>query len=86
MTAPDVDEKPYKIIFDGKGCIGSGKCAEVSDNWEMSLQTGLASAKSHYVDEDQLDEQLEAVRVCPARNGDGVITVIDRRTGEEVEP
>ena len=85
MTAPDVDEKPYKIIFEGKGCIGAGRCAEVSDNWTMSLETGLAQARSHYVDEDELEENLEAARVCPAKNGDGVISVVDRRTGETVD-
>jgi len=86
VTAPSVEEKPYKIIFDGKGCIGSGKCAEVSDNWEMKIETGLARARSHYIDEDELEHNLDAARVCPARNGEGVITVIDRETGEEVEP
>lgn len=86
MTAPDIEEKPYKIIFEGKGCIGSGKCAEVSENWEMNLETGLAQAGSHYIDEGELEHNLEAARVCPAKNGEGVITVIDRETGEEVQP
>lgn len=86
MTAPDIEEKPYKIIFEGKGCIGSGKCAEVSENWEMNLETGLAQARSHYIDEEELEHNLDAARVCPAKNGEGVITVIDRETGEELEP
>ena len=84
MTAPDVDDKPYKIIFEGKGCIGAGKCAEVSDNWTMDVETGIAKPKTNYVDEDELADELEAARVCPARNGDGVIRVIDRRNGEEI--
>jgi ferredoxin len=85
VTAPDIEEKPYKIIFEGKGCIGSGKCAEVSQNWGMNLETGLAQAGSHYIDESELEHNIEAARVCPARNGDGVITVVDRRTGEELD-
>ena len=86
MTAPDISEKPYKIIFEGRGCIGAGKCAEVSDNWGMDVETGLAKQRTNYVDEDEVDDELEAARVCPARNGEGVISVIDRRTGEELEP
>jgi ferredoxin len=86
LTAPDIEEKPYKIVFEGKGCIGAGRCAEVSGNWEMSLETGLANPKTHYIDEDELEENLEAARVCPAKNGDGVIHIIDRRTGDEIQP
>jgi ferredoxin len=86
MTAPDVDEKPYKIIFEGRGCIGAGRCAEVSDNWTMDIETGIAKPETNYVDEDELEDELEAARVCPAKNGDGVIRIVDRRTGDELKP
>lgn len=86
MTAPDVDEKPYKIIFEGRGCIGAGRCAEVSDNWTMDIETGIAKPETNYVDEDELEDELKAARVCPAKNGDGVIRIVDRRTGDELKP
>lgn len=86
MTAPDIEQKPYKIIFEGKGCIGSGKCAEVSDNWTMDIETGIAKPETNYVDEDELEDELKAARVCPAKNGDGVIRIVDRRTGDELKP
>lgn len=85
MTKPSIDEKPYKIVFEGGSCIGTGRCAEVSENWEMELATGLAHPVEHYITEDELEDNLEAARVCPAKNGEGVITVLDRRTGEPVE-
>ncbi|AKU08249.1 ferredoxin [Haloferax gibbonsii] len=85
-NAPPVDEKPYKIIFEANKCFGAGRCAEVADNWEMDLETGLARAKSYFVGEDDLDENIEAAEVCPAKKGRGVIHVIDRRTDEELSP
>jgi len=85
-AAPSVDEKPYRIVFEGDHCIGTGECAQVSANWEMDLGTGKARAKSHFLSEDELDENLTAARRCPARNGLGVIHIVDRRTGEEIYP
>lgn len=84
--APPVEEKPYKIIFEANKCFGAGRCAEVADNWEMDLETGLARAKSYFVGEDELDENIRAAEVCPAKKGRGVIHVIDRRTDEELAP
>ncbi len=52
----------------------------------MDLETGLARAKSYFVGEDELDENVEAAEVCPAKKGRGVIHVIDRRTDEELSP
>ncbi|WP_158059169.1 ferredoxin [Halorussus halophilus] len=85
-STPAVSEKPYKIVFEGDGCFGAGKCAEVAANWEMDFSTGLASPDSYFVGEDELAENVRAAEVCPAKKGRGVIHVIDRRTGEEIAP
>jgi ferredoxin len=84
--APPVAEKPYKIIFEANRCIGAGKCAEVSDNWSLDLSTGIASPEAYFVGEDDLEENVRAAEVCPAKKDRGVIHVIDRRTGEELAP
>ncbi|WP_436936166.1 ferredoxin [Halovenus marina] len=84
--APPVAEKPYKIIFEANACIGAGKCAEVSDNWELSLETGIAQPRAYFIDESQLQENVRAAEVCPAKKDRGVIHVIDRETGAELAP
>ncbi len=84
--APSVEEKPYRIVFEGTHCIGTGECAQVSSNWEMDLSTGKARAKSQFLSERELEENLEAARRCPARNGLGVIHIVDRRTNDEIYP
>ncbi|ERG98588.1 MAG: hypothetical protein J07HQX50_02629 [Haloquadratum sp. J07HQX50] len=84
--APSVETKPYKIIFEANKCFGAGRCAEVADNWEMDISTGLASPQSYFLDEDQLEENIDAAEVCPAKKDAGVIHVIDRRTDEEISP
>jgi ferredoxin len=84
--APPVDEKPYKIIFEANKCIGAGKCAEVSGNWELDLSTGIASPKAYFIDEAALDENVRAAEVCPAKKDAGVIHVVDRESGEEIAP
>jgi ferredoxin len=84
--APPVAEKPYKIIFEANKCFGAGKCAEVSDNWEMDLASGMAKPGTYFIDEDDLDHNVAAADACPAKKGDGCIHVIDRRTAEEVAP
>ncbi|MFC7215472.1 ferredoxin [Saliphagus sp. GCM10025334] len=83
---PPVDEKPYKIIFEANKCFGAGKCAEVSDNWEMDLQTSLARPNSYFIGEDDLEDNVRAAEVCPAKKDQGCIHVIDRRTDEEIAP
>jgi ferredoxin len=83
---PPVAEKPYKIIFEANKCIGAGKCAEVSENWELDLSTGIAAPKTYFIDESELDENIRAAEVCPAKKDIGVIHVIDRETGEELAP
>jgi len=84
--APPVEDKPYKIIFEANKCFGAGKCAEVSANWDLDLSTGLARPKTYYVGEDDLDHNVRAAEICPAKKGTGVIHVIDRRTDEEIAP
>ncbi|ERG93250.1 MAG: hypothetical protein J07HQW1_03310 [Haloquadratum walsbyi J07HQW1] len=84
--APPIAEKPYKIIFEANKCFGAGRCAEVADNWEMDITSGLANPKSFFIGEDELDENIRAAEVCPAKKDAGVIHVVDRRTDEEVAP
>ncbi|MEE6209376.1 ferredoxin [Salarchaeum sp. III] len=84
--APPVSEKPYKLIFEANKCIGAGKCANVSANWEMDLDSGMGKPVSYFFDESELDHNLKAAEVCPAKKDTGVIHVIDRRTNEEVAP
>ena len=85
-AAPPVDEKPYRIEFDAQGCIGSGPCAAASDNWRLSLDTGISSPKRRYLAESEFDANTEAAERCPAKKGKGVIRLVDRRTGEVVAP
>lgn len=84
--APSVAEKPYKVLFEANACIGTGECAAVSDNWTLSIETGIASPRSFFLAEDELDANVRAAEACPAKKGAGVIHVVDRRTGEEVAP
>lgn len=84
--APPVAAAPYKVIFEADKCIGSGKCAEVSGNWSLSLETGIASPDVYFFGEDDLAHNVRAAEVCPAKKGRGVIHVVDRRTGEEIAP
>jgi ferredoxin len=84
--APPVEEMPYKVVFEANKCIGAGRCAEVSPNWEMDIETGLARPRAYFLDESDLEHNVEAAEVCPAKKGKGVIHVVDRRTGEEIAP
>ncbi|GAB7018609.1 ferredoxin [Halostagnicola bangensis] len=84
--APPVEEKPYKIIFEANKCFGAGKCAEVADNWTMDIKSGLAQPESYFFGEEDLEENVRAAEVCPAKKDDGCIHVVDRRTDEEIAP
>ncbi len=84
--APPIDEKPYKIIFEANKCFGAGKCAEVSDNWEMSIASGIAQPNTYFFGEEDLEHNVRAAEICPAKKGDGCIHVVDRRTDEEIAP
>ncbi|WP_435100087.1 ferredoxin [Halarchaeum sp. P4] len=85
-NAPPVEEAPYKIIFEANKCFGAGKCAAVSDNWEMDLTSGMGKPKTYFFGEDALADNVAAAEACPAKKGPGVIHVVDRRTNEEVAP
>jgi len=75
----------YKIRFDAQGCIGTGKCAEKAPEfWSLNLSSGIAEPKQPTFGEKHLEENLTAARACPARNGNGVIRIIDRKTGDEI--
>ncbi|MFC4541252.1 ferredoxin [Halosolutus amylolyticus] len=84
--APPIEEKPYKIIFEANKCFGAGKCAEVSDTWEMSIESGMAQPTTYFIGEEDLDHNVRAAEVCPAKKDDGCIHVVDRRTDEEIAP
>jgi ferredoxin len=84
--APPVEEAPYKVIFEANKCIGAGKCAEVSENWSMDIATGLARPETYFFGEADLDHNVRAAEICPAKKDRGVIHVVDRRTGEEIAP
>ena len=84
--APPVEEKPYKIIFEGNKCFGAGQCAEASSNWELDLDIGIAQPRSYYIDESELDENVEAAEKCPAKKDRGIIHIIDRREDVEIAP
>lgn len=84
--APPVAEKPYKIVFEANKCIAAGKCAEVSENWSMNITSGIAQPASYFITEAELDDNIEAAEVCPAKKDRGVIHVVDRRTNEEIAP
>ena len=84
--APPVAEKPYKIVFEANKCIAAGKCTEVSDNWSMNITSGIAQPASYFITEEELDDNIEAAEVCPAKKDRGVIHVVDRRTNEELAP
>ncbi|WP_338729781.1 ferredoxin [Haladaptatus sp. DJG-WS-42] len=84
--APPVAEKPYKIIFEANKCIGAGKCAEVSANWDMDIVTALAKPVSYFIAEEELEHNIKAAEVCPAKKDRGVIHIVDRRTNKEISP
>ena len=83
---PPVAEKPYKVVFEASSCFGAGRCAQVAENWEMDIETGLARPRSFYLAEAELEENVRAAEVCPAKKDRGVIHVVDRRTDEEIAP
>lgn len=86
IDAPAIEDKPYKVIFEANACIGTGKCATVAANWTLDLETGIARPRSYFFGEDELDANVRAAEICPAKKGDGVIHVVDRRTGKELAP
>ncbi len=84
--APPIDVAPYKVIFEANRCIGAGKCAAVSANWSVSIETGVASPDVYFFGESELAHNVKAAEVCPAKKEQGVIHVVDRRSGDEIAP
>ncbi|MFW5978342.1 MAG: ferredoxin [Halohasta sp.] len=84
--APPIEEKPYKIIFEANKCFGAGRCAEASTNWELDLETGVANPRTYFLDESELEENVRAAELCPAKKGNGVIHIIDRQRDIEIAP
>ena len=84
--APPVEEKPYKIIFEASMCFGAGRCAEASGNWDLDLDTGVATPRTYFLEESELDENVRAAELCPAKKGDGIIHIIDRKQDIEIAP
>ena len=84
--APPVAAAPYKVVFEANACIGTGECAAASGNWEMDLASGMARPRAFFFGEADLAHNVAAAERCPAKKGDGVIHVVDRRTGEELAP
>jgi len=84
--APPVEQKPYKIIFEANKCFGAGRCAEASNNWELDLETGVANPRTYFFDESELDENVRAAELCPAKKGTGIIHIIDREKDIEIAP
>ncbi|WP_262180468.1 ferredoxin [Haloarcula laminariae] len=86
QNAPPVEEMPYKLIFEANKCFGAGKCAEVSVNWSLDLDTGIGKPETYFFGEDDLEHNIAAADACPAKKDRGVIHVVDRRTNEEIAP
>jgi ferredoxin len=84
--APPIEDRPYKVLFEANKCIGAGKCASVSENWSLDIETGIAVPETYFFGEDDLEHNVRAAEVCPAKKDRGVIHVVDRRTGEEIAP
>ncbi|WP_253738247.1 ferredoxin [Halohasta salina] len=84
--APPIEEKPYKIIFEANKCFGAGRCAEASTNWELDLETGVANPRTYFLEESELNENVRAAELCPAKKGDGVIHIVDRKRDVEIAP
>ena len=84
--------KKYKVVYDRKDCIGAAACTAVSKSWIIKEggdgKADLVGAESKQnndvqekiIDETQLEEMLEAARVCPVL----VIHIFDIETGEKI--
>jgi hypothetical protein len=77
---------PYRVVFEADKRIAAGNCAAVSDDWTMDIETGIAQPTVYFFVDPDLDHNVRAAEVCPAKNDRGVIHVVDRRTGEEIAP
>ena len=74
------EKKRYRIEFDREGCIGVASCEGVHpDGWKLG-EDGKANCLHYEFDEDELEKQLEAAKVCPVN----VIHIIDTKTGKKL--
>lgn len=84
--------KKYKVVYERKDCIGAAACTAVSKMWVIKEggdgKADLLGSDSKQdndiqekiIDETQLDEMMEAARVCPVN----VIHIYDMETGEKI--
>ena len=84
--------KKYKVVYDRKDCIGAAACTAVSKLWiikegsdgkadlEGSESKQNNEVQEKIIDETQLEEMLEAARVCPVN----IIHIFDLETGEKL--
>lgn len=84
--------KKYKIVYERKDCIGAAACTAVSKLWVIKERgdgkadlLGSESKQNNdiqekIIDENQLEEMMEAARVCPVN----VIHIYDLETGEKI--
>lgn len=79
----------YKIVFDRSACIGAAACvAAKPDSWVMQDDgkpnlvgsSGDESKQELVIEESELQQHLEAARVCPVI----VIHVYNLETGEQL--
>ena len=84
--------KKYRVVYDRKDCIGAAACTAVSKLWTIKEggdgKADLDGSESKQnndvqekiIDETQLEEMLEAARVCPVN----IIHIFDMETGEKI--
>ena len=82
--------KKYIIIYDRIGCIGAAACEAVAptkwkviNNKATLIDKNAIKTEEHEaleIDEDQLEEHLEAAKACPVN----VIKIKEKESGREV--
>lgn len=73
-------ESRYIIEYEREGCIGAASCvAAAPKNWKMN-EDGKADYFKKEITEDELEDNLEAAKVCPVN----VIHIIDKKTGRKL--
>ena len=74
-------KKKYYIEFDREGCIGAAACiAAAPTNWVMQ-EDGKPIVLRREITEEELQENIDAARVCPVR----VIKIVDEE-GNTIAP
>ncbi len=84
--------KRYKIVFDVKGCIFAKSCAAANPKYwnldnkiEKAVLVGSTQNKKTgnfelIIDEEDLERNMKAARVCPA----SVIHIFDLESGKQL--